>query len=424
MSHSEPNPVQRQHFAEPKSHEHDLGFALPEPAKPTGKAGLFIFLVLVVVVAAGYFIGFAPRQQQSAALARETKQATEAVPLVAVINPKSVQSTQPIMLTATLQPLADTVIYPRANGYIRSWSVDIGAHVKAGQVLAVIETPELDQQLDQAKAELLRRQAALGQAQAEHEYAKTSLTRYERLRPAGVASQQELDQKNAEARVQEANVTAAAANIEVGKADVRRLQQLKSFARVTAPFAGVITQRNIDVGSLVQPGNTTPLFRIADTDTLRAFLAVPQDLAPDVKLGSTADVRVREFPERTFTGTVTHTAGALDQSTRTLLTEVRIDNRDQTLLSGMYAEASLSIPRTHEVFEVPATTLYNDAHGLRVALVDGANTVHFRTITLERDAGATLLIASGLHAGDRVVKLADASLTEGTTVRVRSDSKK
>lgn len=419
MSHSEPNPVQHQHFAEPKSHDHDLGFALPEPAKPTGKAGLFIVLLLVAVAAAGYFIGFAPRKQQSAALARETKQSTDAAPLVEVINPKSVQSTQPIVLTATLQPLAETVIYPRANGYVQSWAVDIGAHVKSGQVLAVIETPELDQQLDQSKADLLRRNAALGQAEAQSEYAKTSLTRYERLRPAGVASQQELDQKNAEARVQEANVTAAAANIEVGKADIRRLQQLKSFARVTAPFAGVITQRNIDVGSLVQPGNTTPLFRVADTDTLRAFLSVPQDLAPHVKLGGSADVRVREYPERTFQGTVTHTAGALDQSTRTLLTEVRVDNREQKLLSGMYVEASLSIPRAHEVFEVPATTLYNDAHGLRVAIIDDANTVHFRTITLERDAGATLMIASGLRAGDRLVKLADASLTEGTKVRVR-----
>jgi RND family efflux transporter MFP subunit len=422
VSHSEPNPVQHQHFAEPKSQEHDLGFALPQPAKPTGKTAVFIILLLVAVVAAGYFIGFAPRRQQSAALARATKQASEAVPTVAVIHPKSVQSTQPIMLTATLQPLADTVIYPRANGYVQSWSVDIGAHVKAGQVLAVIETPELDQQLDQAKAELLRRNAALGQAQAQSEYAKTSLARYERLRPAGVASQQELDQKHAEARVQEANVTAAAANIEVGKADIRRLQQLKSFARVTAPFAGVITQRNIDVGSLVQPGNTTPLFRVADTDTLRAFLAVPQDLAPHVKLGSHADVRVREYPERTFAGTITHTAGALDQTTRTLLTEVRIDNRDQKLLSGMYVEASLSIARAHEVFEVPATTLYNDAHGLRVAIVDDAGTLHFRKIALERDAGATLLIASGLQASDRLVKLADASLAEGAKVRVRTSA--
>jgi RND family efflux transporter MFP subunit len=289
--------------------------------------------------------------------------------------------------------------------------------------LAVIETPELDQQLDQARAELLRRDAARGQAETQAEYAKTSLARYERLRPAGIASQQELDQKVAEARVQEANVTAAAANIEVGRADMRRLQQLKSFARVTAPFAGVIIQRTVERGALVQPGNGTPLFRLADTDTLRAFVQVPQDLAVQVKQGGAAQVSVREYPGRNFPGTVTRSAGALDPATRTLTAEIRVDNSKHELLAGMYAEASLSIESAHDVYEVPATVLYNDADGLRIAIVDENDTIHLRTITLERDAGATLQIASGLRPSDRVVKLADVNLRDGGKVRVRTPAK-
>lgn len=398
----------------------DLGFNLPEPAKP-GAARVFGLVGLALaVLACAFFVGYLPRQHDTAALAREATQNSDNLPAVEVVKPKAAQSTQPMVLTATLQPLAETVIFSRANGYVEQFLVDIGERVKAGQLLAVIETPELDQQLDQARAEQLRRQAALGQAQTQSEYAKTSLARYERLRPAGIASQQELDQKGAEARVQEANVAAAAANIEVGKADVRRLQQIKSFARVTAPFAGIIIQRTTERGALVQPGNTTPLFRLADTDTLRAFVQVPQDLAVQVQAGSAAKVSVREYPGRSFLGTVTRSAGALDPTTRTLTTEIRIDNSKHELLAGMYAEASLSIERAHVVYEVPATTLFNDAEGLRVAVVDDKDAIQFRKITLERDVGATLQIASGLGPSDRVVKLADVNLREGAKVRVRS----
>jgi membrane fusion protein, multidrug efflux system len=406
------------HFT-PAAHPDDLGFALPEPAKPGAARVLGLIALAIAVLACAFFLGYMPRKEHTAALAHSTAQSSEALRLVEIVKPKTVQSTRPMVLTASLQPLAETVIFSRANGYVESFAVDIGERVKAGQVLAVIETPELDQQLDQAKAEQLRREAALGQAQTQAEYAKTSLARYERLRPAGIASQQELDQKVAESRVQEANVTAAAANIEVGRADVRRLQQLKSFARVTAPFAGIIVQRQVERGALVQPA-ATPLFRLADTDTLRAFVQVPQDLAVHVQPGGAAQVSVREYPGRNFPGTVTRAAGALDPATRTLTTEIRVDNTKHELLAGMYAEASLSIESSHSVYEVPATTLYNDADGLRVAIVDDADTIRFKTITLERDAGATLQISNGLRASDRVIKLADVTLREGDKVRVRT----
>jgi len=395
----------------------DLGFALPEPARPGAGRVLALGALAAVLLLGGFAIGYWPRAQQSAALARSVVDDTEALPLIDVVAPVLKESTQPLALTATLQPLAETVLYPRANGYIEQWHADIGERVKAGQLLAVIETPELDQQLDQARAELVRLQATLGQAETQSEYAQTSLKRYARLGPAGVASQQELDQKTAEAHVAEANVAAAKANIEVGKANVRRLSQLKSFSRVTAPFAGIITQRNIERGALVT--GSTALYRIADIDVLRGFVQVPQDLAVRVRAGMSARVSVREYPGRDFPGTLERVAGALDPNTRTMTAEIHIDNAKHELLAGMYARATLSGAQAHRVYELPATTLWNDAQGLRIAVVDAEDKLHFRKIELERDAGAVLHIASGLQGDERVVKLASASLRDGMQVRVR-----
>ena len=398
----------------------DLGFPLPEPARP-GKSQLVVLLIVAcAVVLTGFYVGFKPRAERSAALARAVQDSADALPLLDIVAPVAKESTRPIALTATLQPLAETVLYARANGYVEQWNVDIGEHVAANQVLAVIETPELDQQLDQARAELLRRDAALGQAKTQSEYAKTSLTRYERLRPAGVASQQELEQKTAESHVADANVTAAHANVEVGRADIRRLSQLKSFSRVTAPFAGIITQRSIERGALVT--GTTPLYRISSVDVLRAFVQVPQDLAVQVKAGTSAQIHVREYPNRSFSGTLTRSAGALDAATRTLTAEIRIDNAQHELLAGMYAQATLAVAKSHAVYEIPATALWNDAGGLRVAIIDDQDRLRFRKIELERDAGAVLQIAGGLSGGERVVKLANAGLREGDHVRVRGGS--
>jgi membrane fusion protein, multidrug efflux system len=397
----------------------DLGFKLPEPAKP-GAGRMAVLIVLVLLALAGAFLfGYLPRREQSAALARDAKQTeTEAIS-VEVVQPKRIESTKPISLPASLQPLAETVLYPRANGYVQSFAVDIGEQVKEGQPLAQIETPELDSQLDQARAGLQKAEAAHGQAKAQHEYAKTSLARFERLQPSGVTSQQELDQRSAEARVSEANVVAAQASIEVARADVRRLSQLKAFARVSAPFDGTIIQRTVERGALVSAGNSTPLFRLAKTDPLRAFVQVPQNLAVGAKVGAAAKISVREYPGRAFEGTISRVAGALDASTRTMTTEVWLPNPKHELLPGMYAQASLTLSGTHVVYELPATALYSDASGLRVAVVDAQNKLHFKAIVLERDAGPTIEIASGLDGDERVVKLANAALDEGETVRVR-----
>lgn len=397
----------------------DLGFKLPEPAKPgAGRVTGLIALGLLVLIGA-FLFGYLPRREQSAALARDAKQVGTSAPNVEVVTPKRIESSKPISLPASLQPMADTVLYPRANGYVQRFAVDIGEQVKEGQLLAQIETPEIDSQLDQARAALQKAEAALGQAEAQRDYANTSLARFQRLQPSGVTSQQELDQRAAEARVSETNVVAAAANIEVARADVRRLTQLKAFARVTAPFEGTIIQRTVERGALLSAGNSTPLFRLAQTDPLRVFVQVPQDLAVGAKVGAAAKISVREYPGRVFEGTISRVAGALDPSTRTMTTEVWLPNPKRELLPGMYAQASLVLSGTHAVYELPATTLYNDANGLRVAVIDAQNKLHFKQIVLERDAGPTIEIASGLDGSERVVKLANAALDEGETVRIR-----
>jgi len=404
----------------PDEHRHgpasndDLGFVLPVPAKPGGARIAALMTLAVALIAGAFLFGYLPRREQRSSLARSTRVASAELLRVDFVLPKQTKSSRPITLTASLQPLAETVLYSRANGYVQRFEAELGDRVREGQVLATIETPELDQQIEQARAQLLQVQATLGQAEAQRDYAKTSLARLERLRPAGVASLQELDQKAAEAKVSDANV------VEVGRADLRRLAQLKSFARVTAPFAGIVTQRNIERGALVTAGNATPLFKLSATDPMRAFVQVPQDLAVSVHVGTTAQVRLHEYPDRVFEGRVAHVAGALDPATRTMTAVILLANPKNELLAGMYSEALLPLSVSRSIYEIPVTALFNDAQGLRVAIVDSQNTIHFRPIVLERDTGATLQIASGLRGDERVVKLANAALSEGSRVQTRN----
>jgi len=310
------------------------------------------------------------------------------------------------------------VLYPRASGYVRDWYFDIGDKVKEGALLATIDTPEIDQQLAQANAELARAQASMLQAKAQSQYSVRALERVEKLAPEGVASQQDVDKGVAQKDVDQANIGVASANVEAMRANVRRLMQLKEFARVVAPFDGTVTARNTERGALVTPGNGTPLFSVSQADTVRVFLQVPQNVAPAVKVDVPAKVTVREFPGRTFDGKVAHASGALDPATRTMTTEVRIPNPKGELMAGVYAQVEMTLPIPHQVFEIPASALLNDAQGLRVATIDGNDTIHLVRVTIERDAGTTLELATGLSGGERIVKLANASLTEGRKVAV------
>lgn len=398
----------------------ELGFELPEPPVVSPKRVLGIGLLVVLALVFAFLVGFLPKRERQQELAQGTASEGRESTRVAVVSPKRLRSDRQLVLPGSVRPLSETTLYPQTNGYIKDFLVDIGDRVVEGQPLLEIETPELDQQLDQARAALAQAEAGLGQARANRDYSNTSLARYKVLRPSGVASQQELDQRSSEALVSAANVTAAEAAVAVQQANLRRLVQTKRFARVEAPFAGTITVRSIDRGSLVTAGNNSPLFRLVATDPVRVFVQVPQDIATKVVPGQPASMSVRELADKPFTGTIARTSGALDPTTRTLTAEVRIPNPDNRLLTGMYGEVTLTLASPHPVYELPGTALYNDAAGLRVATVDAQSRIHFVKVTLERDLGATLQIASGVTEQDRVVRLANVSLLEGKQVDVEA----
>jgi membrane fusion protein, multidrug efflux system len=397
----------------------DLGFALPEPATLSKTRLVAVGVIGAGVLGAAFLFGYLPKHHAQSELVESSKIEGESALRVEVITAKSMTSDHAIVLSGSIRPLEETIIYPRADGYIQKWLVDIGDKVKEGQTLAVIETPELDQELDQARAQLAQAQAAVLQATANHDFSKANLQRFQQLVPAGVASQQDLDKGQAQSSVDAAGVTVAQAAVNVQEANMRRLTQLKSFANVTSPFAGTITSRTIDRGALVSSGNATPLFKVSATDPARVLIQVPQDVAAGIKTDLVAKVTVREFAGRAFDGVVAHSAGALDPVTRTMLVEVRVPNPKNELLAGMYSEVALTLPSSHQVFEIPATALINDSRGLRVAIVDADNKLHLQPILIERDAGATVQVSSGVTSTDRIVKIASAELAEGKPVEIR-----
>jgi RND family efflux transporter MFP subunit len=406
----------------PRNHD-DSELVLPSPARVSRATGVTAAVAAVVVLAGAFAAGYLPRRQARAAVDERALAAAGERPRVEVLTPKAGASTRAMQLPATVTPLQETVVFSRANGYVRRWLFDIGDNVKDGELLAELDTPELDQQLEQGRAQLVQAQAAVLQAKANGEFSKITYDRYKPLTAQGLTSPQDLDQRRSAAAVDEANIRVAEANVAAQNANVLRLVQMKGFARVTAPFAGKITARMIEIGALVTAGNASPLFKLATLDPMRVFVEVPQDIAPSVQPGQTASIAVREYPARAFTGTITRSAGELDPVTRTMNTEVRVPNRDGALIPGMYAQMSLTLPYAHHVFEVPATAVINDANGMRVAVVGADDTVHLIPIEVERDTGSSFEISRGLTGTERVVKLAGGNVTEGLKVAVlKSDS--
>jgi RND family efflux transporter MFP subunit len=340
---------------------------------------------------------------------------------VQVIQPAVLASDHALALPATVRALEQTKIFPRATGYVRRWLVDIGDKVTAGQLLAEIDTPDLDAQLAQARAQLAQAQAAVKQVTAQRDYSRTNTQRFESLADQKLISKSQVEQTQAQASTDEAGVASAESNVAAQAANVRRLIETQAFARVLAPFAGTITTRNCERGDLVAEGKTTELFTLVATDPVRVFIEVPQSVAPSVRTGSEATLAVREFPGRKFTGKITRSAGALDPDLHTMTTEVQVPNGDNALLPGMYVQAELTLPVPHRVVEIPATALFSDAQGVRVAVVDAQQKAHFVPITIERDTGATLQIAAGLSGDERVVKIAVPDLVEGDALEVVPD---
>lgn len=390
----------------------DLGFQLPPPAKGS-RIGVAI---AIAVVAGGAFAfgWFRNRDQHGApVIAVDTR-----LPRVELIAPKVLASDRALALPGIVRPLEDTQIYARVQGYVRSTKVDIGDKVAAGALLAEIDTPELDASLVQARAQLAAAQAAVKQVVAQRDFSRSNTARITSLADQQLVAKAQAEQTQAQAATDEASVNAAKSNVAAQEANVKRLTQLQSFGTVTAPFAGTITTRSVDRGDLVRDGAMTPMFTLIATDPVRVLIDVPQSIAPSVKPGLPATVTVREYGDRPFVGTITRSSGALDPELHVMTTEVQVPNADGALFPGMYVQAALTLPVPHRVLEIPATALYSDADGLRVAVVDRAGAVKLVKIQIERDTGATLQISTGLTGDERIIATAVPSLIDGDRVEV------
>jgi len=328
---------------------------------------------------------------------------------VSVAHPRRNNAKTGLVLPANVQAFVETPIYARTDGYLKRWLVDIGSQVKAGQLLAEIETPEVDQQLAQMEA-------AQAQAQANLDLARTTAERWKNLLQFDGVSQQEVDQNVAAYKARQADLNAAIAN-------VGRLKDLQSFQKVVAPFDGIITARNTDVGALITAGTTKELFRLAQTDILRVYVNVPEIYSLSMVPGVPADLRVAEFPNRTFSGKVVRTAGAILPASRTLLTEVRVPNPKGELLPGAFGEVSFHITLPHEPLIIPSSTLLFREKGTQVALVDKNQIVHLQNIVLGRDFGTSVEVISGLTEGDSIIVNPSDSISEGTSVTIEETPK-
>lgn len=359
------------------------------------------------------------RTHEAAMAALEHRQ--HAVPSVRVQPVKVDTSPRDLSLPGTTSAFDAATIYARQSGYVAQRMVDIGSKVHAGDVLAVIAAPEIDDQLNQARAQLVQMQASLRQTEANLALAKVTESRTAALVKDGWQSRQQGDTDLANLKAQTAGLGVAQANIVAQQAQVARLEKLQSYERVVAPFAGVITQRSIDIGSLVTSDTTsgTSMFQIAHTDVLRVQVYVPQDAAFGVKDGVTADIAVPEIPGRTFVGRVARTADALQAGTRTLLAEVDIDNPDRVLTAGLYCTVKFEVSRAKPVIEIPAEALIFNRDGTQVAVYDNGK-ARIRKVTIAEDDGDHLAIATGLEPNDKVIVSLPVDLIDGAAVADRN----
>jgi RND family efflux transporter MFP subunit len=362
----------------------------------------------VVVVGFVVYTGIHERAMAESTLGTRTEQA--AIPSVAVIRPSSGAQPQEIVLPGNTEPFNATPIYARTNGYLKNWYVDIGAHVRQGQLLAEIETPEVDQQLEQARADLKN-------AQANEQLAQITASRWQNLLKTNSVSKQETDQAVSDLTARQATVDSMSAN-------THRLEQLQSFEKVYAPFAGVITARNTDIGSLINAGAggvPQELFQMAAVSKLRVYVAVPEVDAQAAQTGAKATLTLDEFPGETFKGTIVRNSDSIDPTSRTLNVEVDVDNPQDRIKTGAYVFVHLTLPQTAgssaHSYTIPANTLLFRSEGLRVGVVRNGR-AYLVPITIGRDFGATVEVVAGLQPTDRVIVNPSDSLTTGNPVQI------
>lgn len=376
------------------------------PIKPATLPKRLLF-VSAVLVALALSVGGIPRLAAHGTVARQTD--ALAMPTVAVVTPTRAPAQQMLVLPGDVEAFQEANIYARTSGYLHHWYSDIGAHVKRGDLLADIDAPELDAELAQARSDAAT-------ASANYDIAKVTAARWQQMLTDDAVSRQSSEENVSTMKAKQAMLAAAQAN-------VSRLAQLQSFEKVVAPFDGVVTVRNVDVGALIDAGNGgTPaaLFRLAQTDRLRVFVDVPQDQAADVVPGATATLALPPYPGRRFSGTVARTSGAIDANSRTLRVEVDMDNPQDAVLPGAYAQVSLPLSAAQPGLSLPANALLFRPAGVQVAVVDAKNAVQLRTVTLGRDFGARVEIRSGLRGDERVVVNPGDAIGAGQLVRIHA----
>jgi RND family efflux transporter MFP subunit len=391
--------------------------ATPPPQVPKNLRPIGIVAIAIAVLIAVAGIGL--RWYHGRQVAQWTD--SQATPVVSIITPQRGVVGQQTVLPGDIQAWYEAPIYARVNGYVRDWFFDFGAHVKQGQILADIETPDLDGELAAAEANLKAAEAQTHVREAEMEFAKTTYDRW-RDSPKGVVSEQETESKKADFNSGTARYNASLADVNSDRGVVDRLNALEGFKHIVAPFDGVVTARNTDKGALINAGSSSApqLFRVADVHEMRVFVQVPQEISAPIHAGLTADLHLPQYPDRVFKAVVATTAEAINEASRTLLVELHADNTGDLLQPGTYAEVHFELPNDPNMVRIPTSALVFREAGMQVAVVGPGDRVELRTVKLGRNLGTDVEVLTGITPSDRVIESPPDSLANGDVVHVQS----
>jgi len=387
------------------------------PPRNLRRIGVIAVLAAIAIAA----FGILQRRSHEAEVRQWTQE--QAVPTVAVITPRAGASTQHLVLPGTVQAWFEAPIYARVNGYLKKWNFDYGAHVKKGDVLAEIETPDLDAQLGASEAKLNSARAVVRVREAEEQFAQSTYQRW-RDSPKGVVSVQEQESKQADYNSAKARLSSANAKVAADQGEVDRLRTMANFKNITVPFDGVVTARETDVGALINAGSGTgggsgpELFRVADIHMMRIYVQVPQQLSAGIKAGLNAELHLPQYPNKTFKGAVATTSSAINPNARTLLVELHADNPDGELQPGAYVQVDFELPSDPDIVRIPTSALVFREQGMEVAAIDANSTIELRPIKLGRNLGTEVEVVQGLKLSDRLVNSPPDSLATGDKVRV------
>ncbi len=405
-------------------HEMETPGKQPEPPPPASKTRWVAAIALLVAIGIA-IAGIMARRHQESEVTKWTVE--QAVPIVATITPKQGVSDQQLVLPGDIEAWYEAPIYARVSGYLKDWYFDFGAHVQKGQLLADIDAPDLDAQLAAAKAKLVSAQAQVKVREAERDFANTTYARW-RDSPKGVVSEQETKSKKAEFGSAAARYNAALADANVNQSQVDQLTAIEAFKRIVAPFDGIVTARNTDVGALINAGSgvgggTGPqLFRVADVHEMRVFVQVPQEMSAGMHSGLTADLALPQYPDKTFKAVVATTSEAINKTSRTLLVELHADNTEKLLQPGTFAEVHFNLASNPSTIRIPTSALIFRENGVQVAILGPGNKVELRSVKLGRNLGTEFEVLKGLTVSDTVINSPPDSLSSGEVVKVMKDA--